>query len=160
MILYETAHFVIKSEPKPHVSRKDGGHLVIFPREPVVHRWNSDVERATALVRLSMLAGEAMLAALNERDVPVERINFQDNGNWAIGTSGGPKFHLHLYGRARGSQHQVHGEALSFPFRDDFAKQAPLEPLNEGDREAISSRIEKLACEERYRLSAWNLRQG
>lgn len=157
--IYETSHFILYSNDMPHVSRDDGGHLTIYPRQAVVHRWDLDVPRAQALMRLSMLSGEAMITALNEHGIPVERINFQDNGNWGIATPDGPKFHLHLYGRARGSRLQTHGEALRFPNRDEFYKLPPLEPLNEEDCSAIRSRMEKLATEPRYALRGWHLRQ-
>ena len=116
-LIYETFHFTIKALPKPHVSRADGGHIIIFPKEPVVSRWDLDQMRAKAFMRLSMLAGKALTIALNERGIPVERINFEDAGNWAIGTERGPRLHLHLYGRSRDSVQQVHGEALNFPHK-------------------------------------------
>lgn len=157
MTIYETEHFVLVSDDRPHVSRRDGGHLVIHPKVKVVNRWDFDVARAQALMRLSMLAGEAMMAALNERGIPVERLNVQDNGNWGIGTPSGPKFHLHLYGRARGSVLQTHGEALRFPLRDEFRQLPPLEALTSEDCAAIREHINRLATTDRYRLEAWGL---
>ncbi|MDR1281736.1 MAG: hypothetical protein LBK99_13060 [Opitutaceae bacterium] len=157
--IYETVHFILRANPRPHVSRTDGGHLEIHPRQHTLHRWQFDVPRAQALMRLSMLAGEAMITALNERGIPVERLNFQDNGNWGIGTPGGPRFHLHLYGRARGSVHQKHGEALRFPLRDDFFAPAnsPLEPLSDDDCRAIRVHIDRLGQDPRYHLSTWGI---
>ena len=158
-LIYETFHFTVKALPKPQVSRADGGHIIIFLKEPVVSRWDLDQTRATALMRLSMMAGEAMTIALNERGIPVERINFQDDGNWAIGTERGPRLHLHLYGRSRDSVHQVHGEALNFPHKKTRFWEA-LEPLNEGDRNLIKHHLERLAREDRYRLETWGLDEG
>ncbi len=103
-----------------------------------------------------MLLGEAMLTALNERGIPVERLNFQDNGNWGIGSPQGPSFHMHLYGRARGSVNQVHGDALHFPAKETgFWKD--YEPLNEEDVRAIQGHIERLEKEDRYQLVKWDL---
>lgn len=158
-LIYETTCFTVEACSKPHVSRTDGGHIIIFPKEPVVSRWNLSQSRAKALMRLSMMAGEAMQTALNERGIPVERINFQDNGNWAIGTERGPRLHLHLYGRARNSVHQIHGEALRFPHKHSRFWEG-LEPLNEGDCLLIRDHLERLAEEERYRLQTWELEQG
>lgn len=154
--VHETPDFLVVASDPPHVCRTDGGHLVIRPKDPVVHRWEFDIRRATALMRLSMLVGEAMLTALNERGIPVERLNFQDNGNWGIGTPNGPRFHLHLYGRARGSVNQVHGEALYFP-RKEMGFWKNYEPLNEEDIRAIQSHMERLEKEERYQLRHWRL---
>jgi diadenosine tetraphosphate (Ap4A) HIT family hydrolase len=159
LLIYETVHFSVEACPKPHVSRADGGHIIIFPKKPVVSRWDLDQTRAKALMRLSMMAGEAMTIALNERGIPVERINFMDCGNWAIGTRRGPRLHLHLYGRARDSVHQVHGEALHFPHKDTRFWEA-LEPLNEGDRNLIKRHLERLAQEDQYRLDTWGLNEG
>jgi diadenosine tetraphosphate (Ap4A) HIT family hydrolase len=61
-----------------------------------------------------MIAGEAMKTALNKRGVDIERINYQENGNWL------PQFHLHLYGRARSSKIQEYGWALHFPKDPSF----------------------------------------
>ena len=130
-LIYETTYFTVEACSKPHVSRTDGGHIIIFPKEPVGSRWDLDQLQAKALMRLSMMTGEAMQTALNEQGIPVERINFMDCGNWAIGTRRGPRLHLHLYGRARDSAHQVHGEALHFP---DLVR-------GEEDRLAVSMQV-------------------
>lgn len=156
-LIYETFHFTVITSSKPHVSRTDGGHLVIRPKTPVCNRWDFDIPRAKALMRLSMLAGEAMLRALNRQGIAVERINLQDNGNWGINTTSGPTFHLHLYGRARGSIKQIHGEALVLPLRKEFPGQPPMEALTETDRLELSREMHALAIEERYRLAAWQL---
>jgi len=112
-LIYETKHFIVKSRSKPHVSRTDGGHITIMPKDPVENRWDFEPTRAKALMRISMMVGEAMKNALNERGVPVERLNFHDNGNWSINTEAGPKCHLHLYGRARDSVNQTPKEIAS-----------------------------------------------
>ncbi len=158
---YETTHFCV--EKGNHIGRTDGGHLIIHPRHEVVNRWELDVPRAKALMRLSMLIGEAMMLGLKERGIAIERINFQDNGNWGIDMPGsprpyGPQFHLHLYGRARGSQYQKHGQALFFQDRDsDFWKHPPWQSLQTEDTTVIRTHIEFLCSEERYQLSSWGL---
>ncbi|MCB0343603.1 MAG: hypothetical protein KDD66_00725 [Bdellovibrionales bacterium] len=137
---YATANFTCEACNPPHVDRQDGGHIVIHPKRPVEHRWELDTAEAHELVELSMRLGKAMLSGLNQRGIPVERINFQDNGNWAIGEGRKPTMHLHLYGRSRNSVHQTHGEALLFPKRETkFWK--TLEPLNEVDLAAILAQL-------------------
>ncbi len=155
-VFYETHDFRVKASDHPHVSRTDGGHIIIHPKQGVVHRWQFDIPRATALMRLSMLVGEAMLVGLNERGIPVERLNYQDNGNWGIGTQSGPLFHLHIFGRAKNSINQVHGEALRIPAREtEFWKHN--EALNEEDIQAIVNHIHRLEKADRYQLERWNL---
>ncbi|MFQ5950096.1 MAG: hypothetical protein ACE5J1_05355, partial [Nitrospiria bacterium] len=84
-----------------------------------------------------------MLKGLNNRTISVERINFQDNGNWAIGERKEPKFHLHLYGRSKDSVHQKRGEALVIPERRTKFYEK-LEPLNEADIKAKLKRINRI----------------
>ena len=155
-LIHQVRCFSLHASDAPHVSREDGGHAVIYPDSPVVHRWEFDPEQATALMRFSMLAGQAMFRAMNERGVAVERINFQDNGNWAIDTPQGPRFHLHLYGRARGSIHQAHGEALYFPPKATRFWES-LEPLNAEDRRGIAAWIKRLASEPKYDPERWGM---
>ena len=106
VIFYETKNFIVETRDHPHVSRIDGGHIVIRPRKDVLNRWDLDLKRANELMLLTMVVGEAMMKGLNKRGMPVERINFQDNGNWSIGTKEGQKLHIHLYGRAKNSVNQ------------------------------------------------------
>jgi len=108
-IFYETKNFIVEAPEKCHVSRTDGGHLIIRPKKDVKERWELSPKKAIELMRLSMMVGEAMITGLNKRGIPVERLNFQDNGNWRIGTKKHPHAHLHLYGRARNSKHQKRG---------------------------------------------------
>lgn len=157
--IYETDNFLVKACEKPHVTRGDGGHVIIFPKQPVVNRWDLGIEQAKALMRLSMMAGEAMRDAMNRNGVFLERINFQDNGNWAIGTEQGPLFHLHLYGRARNAVHQIYGEALNFPLK---ATQfwTKLEQLTSDDCDLMKEKLIELSYEERYKIESWGIYEG
>ena len=96
-----------------------------------------------------MIVGEAMIKAMNKRGIPVERLNIHDDGNWAIGTKEGPKFHLHIYGRAKNSINQKHGESLYFP--DKKTKfWIGLEPLNKEDIEEILKQIKIISKRKKY----------
>ncbi len=148
-VFCETRNFTVEAKDPPHVCRTDGGHIVIRPKKPVCHRWELDTQKSSEVMLLSMIVGQAMLYGLNKKGIPVERINFQDNGNWAIGERKGPKFHLHLYGRARNSVHQRRGEALFFPEQKTrfFEK---LEPLQEGDIQEILKQIKRISKKKKY----------
>ena len=155
-VFYETENFTLNASERPHVCRTDGGHVIIFPKIPVVSRWDLEPKRAIELMRLSMVLGEAMTTALNPRGIPVERMNIQDNGNWAVGTERGPRFHLHFYGRARDSVHQKRSEALYFP--DQVTRfWEELEPLNGDDVAAISDEVNTIYKRQEYTDQVWGL---
>ncbi len=148
-VFCETRNFTVEAKDPPHVCRTDGGHIVIRPKKPVCHRWELDTQKASEVILLSMIVGQAMLNGLNKKGIPVERINFQDNGNWAIGEGKRPKFHLHLYGRARNSVHQRRGEALFFREQKTrfFEK---LEPLQDRDIQEILKQINRISRKKKY----------
>ena len=141
-IFYETKNFTVDAWDEPHVSRTDGGHIIIRPKKTVENRWELKPEIAIELMRLSLIVGEAMKKAMNNKGILIERINFQDNGNWPIGTKEKPKAHLHLYGRAKNSKHQKRGEALYFPDKKTKFWEK-LEPLNEGDIKTNKNNFKK-----------------
>ena len=81
-----------------------------------------------------------MKVAMNNRGVPVVRINFHDMGSWAYKKNEQPYFHLHVYGRAENAKTQIWPESLQLPdratgFYDTF------EPLNEEDILEIQKQI-------------------
>jgi len=39
-IFHQTENFTVNAAERPHVSRTDGGHIVIRPKEQVVSRWD------------------------------------------------------------------------------------------------------------------------
>jgi diadenosine tetraphosphate (Ap4A) HIT family hydrolase len=116
--IYETANFEVSAPDRPHVDRADGGHVKIVPKVRVSERTKLSPELAKELMVLSMVTGEAMTIALNRRGIDVERINYQENGNWGVFRPEGPYLHLHLYGRARSATTQTFGEALFLPRRE------------------------------------------
>ncbi|MBI4147977.1 hypothetical protein HY490_01675 [Candidatus Woesearchaeota archaeon] len=151
-VFFESKRFSVASSDKPHVSRTDGGHIVIVPKRRLVNRWEMTQEEAVEFIRLSMIVGEAMVKGLNKRGIPVERINFQDNGNWGLDSKEGPHFHLHLYGRAKNSLEQKRGEALRFP--DKATKfWEKLDPLNQGDVNEILKQMSLIEKRKKFQLS-------
>lgn len=157
-ILYQTKTFsVVTPEARPHIPRSEGGHLMICATEKYFpDRTAFSPAEAIEMMRLSMLTAEAFPAAMAERGVPFDRINFQENGNWAFLKGKPPVFHLHLYARKIGSTSQTWGEALYFPDPND-PRYGSFEPLNEGDCAAITAKLEELAKLPRYAESAWGL---
>lgn len=145
-LILESNHFTVITPDLPHVSRGDGGHLIINPKVAVVDRTQLDRERAIELMKLTMVAGAAMKTVLTQRGIDIGRINYQDNGNWR------PELHVHLYGRARGASRQPYGSYLALPLTAQaFKSQAPLEPLTADDVAALKAEVTRLLATEKYR---------
>lgn len=116
IIVFETEYCKIGVPNPPHVSREDGGHMVIFPKRKVRERWELPEMEAVEMMLVSRALGRAMTEVLTEEDIIIQTINYQDNGNWAFLRGEDTSFHIHLYGRAANSKNQVPGEALFFPY--------------------------------------------
>lgn len=146
-LVFAAVHFDILAPERPHVARADGGHLVINPREAVEDRTCLTRDQAIELVKLTMVAGEAMKTVLNRHGIDIGRINYQDNGNWRH------ELHVHLYGRARSSKRQPWGHFLQLPpTREAFmAAMGDLEPLDAADIAALGAEIARLLATDRYR---------
>ena len=146
-LIFEAVHFDIIAPVHPHVARGDGAHMVINPRHAVEDRTQLTREQAIELVKLTMVAGEAMKTVLTRHGIDIGRINYQDNGNWRH------ELHVHLYGRARSARRQPWGHFLSFPpTRDAFmAGMGDLEPLHAEDIVALGAEIGRLLETEKYR---------
>ena len=156
-VIYETENFVVAVPKVPHIPRTDGGHLWIRSKEKYFSsRIELEPKLAIEVMRLTMLIGEAMEKAMKNRDINVERINYQENGNWAYQKGMNPEFHIHLYGRTKDSTTQTWGEALVFPnkstgFYDKF------ERFNNEDIEELNKQINILEKEEKYNIANWIL---
>ncbi len=146
-LVYEARHFILKTLDQPHVSRSDGGHIVIDPKLAVEDRTQLTPEQAIELVKLTMVGGEAMKTVLTRKGIDIGRINYQDNGNWRA------ELHVHLYGRARGAKLQPWGHALAFPpTREAFRKEmGDLEALRPDDIAELRAEIQRLLDTEKYR---------
>ena len=146
-VVYESVHFEIVVPERPHVTRADGGHLIINPKVSVEDRTKLAREQAIELVKLTIVAGEAMKTVLTRKGIPIGRMNYQDNGNWRH------ELHVHLYGRSRNATIQPWGTFLQIPpTREEFnAKMGNLERLNAEDVRDLRAEIERLLATEKYR---------
>jgi diadenosine tetraphosphate (Ap4A) HIT family hydrolase len=155
-VIYETDDFLVEAVDKPLITRLDGGHLTITPKIRIPDRTKLSPRLAIQFMRLTMIVGEAMTTALNTRGIDIGRINYQDNGNWAVFTPQGPHFHLHLYGRAKSATIQKYGESCHLPFMNTGFYDNN-EPLNDGDLAAIRKQIESVGAESRFDNANWKL---
>ena len=146
-IVFETANFSVSTPEQPHVGRGDGGHLIINPKVVVEDRAQLSRELAIELMKLTMVAGEAMKMVMTRQGIDIGRINYQDNGNWRH------ELHVHLYGRARSAKLQPYGHALAFPpTKQAFLEQmGNLEPLRADDVTGLKTEIARLLGTNKYR---------
>ena len=144
MVIFEAENFILKAPEKPHIDRKDGGHLVIFPKKKVSERQELSQKQRYELMELSSMAGQALKEALEKSGIKIGRVNYQDNGNWSVFKPEGPILHLHIYGRAIDAKTQKYGEALYFPHpkaNPDFYKD--LKPVSKEEIEYIKRFLEE-----------------
>ena len=156
-MIYETENFAVEIPKQPLVTRTDGGHITINPKKRITDRTALSIQQAIELMFLTMLIGDAMTKGLIERGIDIGRINYQDNGNWAVFKPEGPYQHYHLYGRAKNAVVQKYGEACYFPFYETGFYEN-VEPLNEGDIQAIQTQIQQLLKEEKYQPDKWGFK--
>jgi diadenosine tetraphosphate (Ap4A) HIT family hydrolase len=147
MHILESKHFNIITPEHPHVSRSDGGHLIINPKVVVEDRTHLSRGLAVELMKLTMVAGEAMKTVLTRQGIEIGRINYQDNGNWRH------ELHVHLYGRAFGATLQTYGHPLAFPptakaFNEQMGN---LEPLAADDVAALKAEMERLLATDKFK---------
>jgi diadenosine tetraphosphate (Ap4A) HIT family hydrolase len=155
-LILETETYLVGARDRPHVTRADGGHIKIKPKERYVDRQDLSPKQAIELMRLTMVVGDAMRTVLNKRGIDIGRINYQDNGNWSVFKPKGPYLHVHLYGRSKNAATQKYGDALEFPHRETGFYDG-YEILTEEDVTEIQAEIENLMMQDKYLDSAWGL---
>lgn len=157
-IIYETENFLVQSAEAPLIDRNDGGHITIDPKSMVSARQQLTAQQAIELMRLTIVTGEAMATVMNKHAVDIGRINYQDNGNWAVFKPEGPQLHYHIYGRAKSAVHQPYGQTLHFPHKDEQPElYKNLKPLTAADVLGIKEEIMRLLKEEKYAEANWCL---
>lgn len=156
-IISETDNFIVESHEKPFVSREEGGHIRIRIKDKsITDRTKLDPKVAIELIRLTMVVGEAMELGMNERGVPVVKINYQDMGNWAYKTGEKPFLHVHIFGRVLNVPHQPYPESVYLPnrssgFYDNFV------PLDNEDIVTIQTKIKEIFTQEKYQDKNWTI---
>ncbi len=156
-LIYETENFIVESHEKPFLPRTDGGHIRIKVKDLLItDRTKLDPRMAIELMRLTMIVGEAFAIAMNNRGIPVIKINYQDMGNWAYKTGDKPFLHVHVFGRASNAIKQPWPESVYLPdmgtgFYEGF------EPLDQLDIEEIRKQIDTISLKEKYAKEKWCL---
>jgi hypothetical protein len=53
-LIFESEHFQIITPERPHVCRRDGGHLIVNPKVPIEDRTRLSREKAIELMKFIM----------------------------------------------------------------------------------------------------------
>jgi len=156
--IFESDNFIVEAVEKPHVDRNDGGHIVISPKIRILDRQKLSPKQAIELMRLTIVAGQAMTKIMNEHGVDIGRLNYQDNGNWTVFKPEGSYLHIHIYGRAKSAKIHKYGQACYFPHREEKPEYYEnFKPLNESDVNDINKEIKKLFKQENFSDSEWKI---
>ncbi len=145
VLIYETKHFVVEAHQKPEVDRIDGGHVKITPKKDFEDRTQLSSQEAIELMRLTIITGRAMKFALGKQGIELQRINYQDNGNWK------PHLHIHLYGRAKDARYQKFGDPIIPGHREEY------QPLNNKDIVLMKQEMDVLFGTEEFSDRRWGL---
>ena len=143
--IYEDRYFQVVAPEYPLNCREDGGHLVVVKKEPVTDRSDLTYQEAIAFIRISMAAGKAMYDVLG-----IERMNYEDLGNWGLDDSGGAKMHLHLFGRSRKQVHQIRGHHISLYPKDHPIYKGHLKALSPDDLARLQAHIKEILTQPKY----------
>jgi len=143
--VYEDKYFVVISPEYPLNCRDDGGHLILIKKEKVTDRSDMTYQEAIDFMRISMAVGKAMYEVLG-----IERMNYEDLGNWGIDDPGGAKMHLHFFGRAKEQTHQIRGHHMFLYPKGHKIYQGHLKAFSNGDLRQLRSRIAEILSEPKY----------
>jgi len=143
--VYEDRYFQVIAPPYPLNCRDDGGHLILIKLAPVTDRSDLSCEEAIDFMRISMAVGRAMYGTLD-----VERMNYEDLGNWGLDDPGGPKMHLHFFGRARKQVHQMRGQHICLFPKGHPIYEGHLKPMGDEDISRLRAAIAEILREPKY----------
>ena len=107
--LFATQLISINLPRTPLNCQLDGGHLVVLPRRHISDRIDCSEKEAIELMAASMLAAKAMYSVLK-----VEKVNYQEMGNWSLDAAQSAKLHIHIFGRHRQQRYQQRGQSIRF----------------------------------------------
>ena len=147
--VFEDQYFKVISPAFPLNCRDDGGHLMMIKKEKVTDRSDLTIEEAVDFMRLSMAVGRAMYEVLG-----IERMNYEDLGNWGVDDPDGAKMHLHFFGRAREEIHQIRGHHMFLYPKGHPIYSGHLKALTSEDLGRLRSRIHEILQEEKYQQMA------
>jgi diadenosine tetraphosphate (Ap4A) HIT family hydrolase len=143
--VYEDKYFKVICPRQPLNCREDGGHLILIKKEKVADRSDLTYQEAIDFMRISMAVGKSIYDVLK-----VERMNYEDLGNWGLDDPGGAKMHLHFMGRAKKQTHQIRGQHIFLFPKGHLIYQGHLKPLTREQIQEIRNKIEEILNEPKY----------
>lgn len=144
-LVFEDEYFQVISPEFPLNCRDDGGHLLLIKKEKVTDRSDMTYQEAIDFMRISMAVGNAMYEVLG-----IERMNYEDLGNWGIDDPGGAKMHLHFFGRAREQTHQIRGHHMFLYPKGHRIFEGHLKAFSGEDVKKLRAKIEDTLKEDKY----------
>ena len=144
-VLYDDKYFQVINPKLPLNCREDGGHLILIKKEKVTDRSDMTYQEAIDFMRISMIVGKAMYEVLG-----IERMNYEDLGNWGVDELGGAKMHLHFMGRAKEQIHQIRGHHMFLYPKGHKIYEGHLKPLNEAEVSKLKSAIKTISKQQKY----------
>ena len=145
LVIYEDKFFAVISPEFPLNCRKDGGHLILLKKETVYDRSEMNVEESIDFMRISMMIGRAMYDVLG-----VERMNYEDLGNWGVDQPLGSHMHLHFFGRNKEQTHQIRGSHMMIYPEGHKIYKGHLQPLTDEEVNTLKTEIEVISRQEKY----------
>ena len=143
--VYEDKYFKVISPEFPLNCRDDGGHLILVKHEAVTDRSDLSYQEAINFMRISMAVGKAMYEVLG-----IERMNYEDLGNWGVDDPGGAKMHLHFMGRAKEQTHQIRGQHIFLFPKGHKIYQGHLKMLSEEQVRSLRDKVREILKEPKY----------
>jgi diadenosine tetraphosphate (Ap4A) HIT family hydrolase len=147
--VYEDKYFKVINPEFPLNCRDDGGHLILIKKEKVADRSDMTYQEAIDFMRISMAVGKSMYEVLG-----IERMNYEDLGNWGIDDPDGAKMHLHFMGRAKEQTHQIRGQHIFLFPKDHKIYRGHLKPLSDEQVDSLRKRIAQILTEPKYKKMA------
>ncbi|MEK8023470.1 MAG: hypothetical protein AAB229_06625 [Candidatus Hydrogenedentota bacterium] len=148
-VVFEDRYYEVIAPRSPYNCRDDGGHLILIKKVPVHDRSDLTWQEALDFMRISMAVGRAMYEV-----VGVERMNYEDLGNWGLDRPGGSVMHLHFIGRAKVQIHQIRGHHLAIMPQGHPIYSGHLKPFTTEDVLVLRARVADILQEEKYRRMA------
>jgi diadenosine tetraphosphate (Ap4A) HIT family hydrolase len=116
---------------------QDGGHLLVLPHRDIADRIECTASEAIEIMAATMLAGMALHDVLN-----VEKVNYQEMGNWSLGKDKKGHLHVHIFGRAHHQTFQIRAESIRFYPQGHPIYQHMHQPITDEAFQAMKQSIE------------------
>jgi hypothetical protein len=163
-IIFETPDFKVTAHEKPHHSRENGGHIVVWPKQVYAHLYDLPLDLASGFMHLNQVVGEAFMNVQRANGLKVARINYSCYGNWNYKEPvQDPVVHLSLYLRTWDEKHpdndpryMAFPEAVYLPDRST-GYYDHFEPLTEEECAQIKDEILRLLKTEKYKTTLISL---